>query len=150
VLLGELDRGVAGKARMLDRIDPGEDRVVDSFVAMGMGRDLEAQHVRLVGYGLHFLQAELLGADAVAKREDAARRADLYHLGAIFVQPAHLLTRVLGPADHRRRFLVVVRRQSGIVAMAAGGADRIGCGDDPRSLDPAAVDRLLEADIVEV
>ena len=39
VLLGELDRRVAGEAGMLDRVDAGEDRVVDALVAMGVGGD---------------------------------------------------------------------------------------------------------------
>ena len=56
---------------------------------------LQAEHVRLVGDRLHLLEAELLRADAVAQREHAAGGADLDHLGAIFVQPAHLVARVL-------------------------------------------------------
>ena len=67
VLLGELDRGVAGQAGVLDGVDAGEDRVVDALVAVGVGGDLEAEHVRLVGDRLHLLEAELLRADAVAQ-----------------------------------------------------------------------------------
>ena len=52
---------------MLDRVDAGEDRIVDALVAMGVRRDLEAEHVRFVGDGLHFLERELLRADAVAQ-----------------------------------------------------------------------------------
>ena len=39
---------------MLDRVDAGEDRVADALIAVGVGGDLEAEHVRLVGDGLHF------------------------------------------------------------------------------------------------
>jgi hypothetical protein len=106
--------------------------------------------VRLVGDRLHLLQSELLSADAVTEREDSAGRTNLDHFGAIFVQPAHLLARVPGPADNRWSLLVVIRRQAGVVAVAAGRTDRIGRGDDPRTLDPAAVDRLLQRHVVEI
>ena len=150
VLFGELDRGVAGEARVLDGVDSGEDRIVDPGVAVGMGGDLEPEHVRLVGDRLHLLEAELLRADAVAHREHAAGRADLDHFGAVFVHPAHLLARIFGSADDRRRLLVVIRRQSGVVAMSAGRSDGIGRRDDPWPGHQAGVDRLLQPDVVEV
>ena len=90
---------------MLDGVDAGEDRVVDALVAMGVRGDLEAEHVRLVGDRLHLVEAELLRADAVAEREDAAGRADLDHLGAIFVEPADLFARLLGPLTTDGPFL---------------------------------------------
>ena len=135
---------------MLDGIDAGEDRVADSLVAVGVGGDLQMQHMRLVGDRLHLLEAQLLPADAVAQRKHAARSADLDHLGAIFVHPADLGAALGRAVDHRLHFLVVGRRQAGVVTMAAGRADGIGRRDDPRPRDPAAVDRLLQPDIVEI
>ena len=72
MLLGERDRSVARKARVLDRVDTGEDRVVDSLVAVGVRRDLQPKHMRLVRDRLHCFEAELLGAGAVAERKHAA------------------------------------------------------------------------------
>src|SRR5689334_13340279 len=152
MLLGELDRGVAGEAGVLDGVDPGEDRIMDAFVAVGVGGDLETEHVRLVGDRLHLVIAELLGADRIAEREHSASRADLDDLGAIFVHPADLLARLLRAGDDPRRLLVPDRRWEavGVVAMPAGRSEQISGGDDPRSDHPAAVDRLLQADIVEI
>ena len=52
---------------MLDRVDAGQDRVVDALVAMGVRGDLHAQHMRFIGDRLHLGQAQLLRADAVAQ-----------------------------------------------------------------------------------
>ena len=90
VLNGQLDRRVRGKAGMFDRVDPGEDSVANAFVAMGMGGDFQMEHVGFVGDRLHLIETELLPADAVAEREHATGGADLDHLRAIFVKPAHL------------------------------------------------------------
>ena len=137
---------------MLDGVDPGEDRVVDALVAVSVRRDLEPEHVRLIGDSLHLLETELLSADRVAEREDAAGRANLDHLGAIFVDPADLLARLLRAGDDPRRLLVADRGREavGVVAMAARRSEQIGCRDDPRSNHPAAVDRFLQGYVVEV
>ena len=82
--------GVAGEAGVLDGVDAGEDGVADAVVAVGMGGDLQAEHVGLVGDRLHLVIGQLLSAGAVAQREDAAGGADLDHLGAIFVHLADL------------------------------------------------------------
>jgi hypothetical protein len=105
--------------------------------------------VRLVDDRLHLVIGELLGADRVAVREDPAGGADLDDLGAIFVEPADLGPSLLGAVDDVDLLAVVGGRKLALVAMAAGGADRIAGGDDPRPLDPAAVDRLAEADVLE-
>ena len=55
-------------------------------VAVRVGGDLEAEHVRLVDDRLHLFVGQLLRAARVALREDAAGRADLDHLGAVLVQ----------------------------------------------------------------
>src|SRR3546814_13161716 len=82
--------------------------------------------------------------------KDAAGRADLDDARAELVQPAHLAARFLGAVDHRRLLAVHRRRQSAAVAMPAGRADRPACGDDARSRNIAALDRLLEPDILEL
>src|SRR3546814_3393721 len=80
VLDRELDRLVAREAAMFDRVDSGEDRGADALVAMRVRRDLDPQHVRLVGDRLHLLERQLLRADAVAERRSEEHTSELQSL----------------------------------------------------------------------
>ena len=84
---------------MLDGVDAGADGGLDAGRAVGVGGDLHARHVRLVGDGLHLLVGQLLWPGLVAAREDAAGRADLDHLRAVLALAAHLLRPLLGAVD---------------------------------------------------
>src|SRR3546814_14807583 len=77
VLDRELDRLVARAAAMFDRVDSGEDRGADALGAMRVRRDLDPQHVGLLGAPLHILERQLLRADAAAARKDPEGSPDL-------------------------------------------------------------------------
>ena len=68
---------------MLDRVDAGADRGPDPGRAMGVGGDLQAPYVRLVGDRAQLLLGKLLLAGLGVAREDAAGGADLDHLRAV-------------------------------------------------------------------
>ena len=74
---------------MLDGVDPGADGVVDAGRAVGVGGDLQPQHVGLVDRRLHLLVGHLLGADAVALGEHPAGGAQLDQVGAVLVVAAN-------------------------------------------------------------
>ncbi len=115
-----------------------------------MGGDPHAGGVGLLYDGLDLVEGELLGAGRVAVAEHPAGGADLDHLGAVLVQLADHLAALVGAVDHRIPPLLHRGREEGRVAVAAGRADGVGGGDDPRAHHIAGVDRLPEAHVVEV
>ena len=64
-----LDRGVADHEAVLDAVDPGVERGVDGGVAVGVGGDLEAAAVRLVGDDGELLGRVLLGTRRAGGRD---------------------------------------------------------------------------------
>src|SRR5690606_10498538 len=86
-------------------------------------------------------------------RKNAAGRAHLDHLGAIFALTADLIAQLVGRVADALCLAVLLleaRRQIGAVAMPAGRAQRIAGGYDARPCRIADVDRLFEPDIVAI
>ena len=118
--------------------------------AMGMHRDSQAQHVRLVHQRLHLVEVVLLAAGRVGLGEHAAGAAELDDFGAVLAQLAHRCADLLGAVRDRGRGRRNRRWEFRGVAMAAGGADRVGRRHDARSGHVAGLDALLDGDIVVV
>ena len=136
---------------MLDRVRAGAQRIVDPAGAVRVHRHLHPKRMRRFDQRAHLGQIILLRADRIGARQHAAGAAELDDLRPVLAQPAHQRADRLRPVGHRRRrqHRRHRRRQPfGIVAMPAGGPDRIGGGHDPRPGHIAAVDPLLQRDIV--
>ena len=135
---------------MFDRVDAGADGIRDARGTVGMGGDLEAPHMRLIGDGGQLGQGHLLLTGFGIAREDAAGRADLDHLGPVFADLAHGMAGVLDAVGVEWIGLGHGVRHAGDIAMAAGGSERGARGNDPRPFDEAAVDGLTQGHIGEI
>ena len=90
MLLHQFNRLVVDVSAVLYGIDAGEHGEPDAVAAMGVGRDLAPQAMRLGDDGLHLFERVLRRLRVVAHREDAAGRADFDHVGAVLDHLARL------------------------------------------------------------
>src|SRR5207249_11636022 len=151
---GVLDRlrgGLADQVAVLDRAHARLDGVAHRRVRVGVGQDVLADGVRLLGRRAHLADRELRGVELVGRRHRAAGR---HGLVLIDVAPellapglAHLGLAVGDRADHadaaidRRDPL----RAPPLVAVAAGLRDVVARHEHPRpGVDPF-VDGLAES-----
>ena len=93
----QLDPLVVEVDPVLDRADPGPDRVLDPVRALGVGHDEHPGGGRLLDERVELGRPEVGVARVVPRRQDAAGRRDLDHVRAHPVQLADL------PADLVRR-----------------------------------------------
>ena len=93
LLLHEREGFLAQERAVLDRIDPGQDRVARRPVSVAVGGDLLPQAMGLVDQGRHLLGRQLRRIDLVRQREDAAGGAELDHVGAVLHLEPHRLAK---------------------------------------------------------
>src|SRR3546814_4586905 len=81
---------------MLDRVDARGNRGANALGAMRVRGDAQPPLMRLVGDRGELLLRHLQLARFGVARKDAAGRADLDHLGAIFALAADLIAKLVG------------------------------------------------------
>src|SRR5262249_48450185 len=124
MLFGQGDAFVIDEAAVLDRVDTGEDRVLDGLRAVSVGGDLSAQLVRFLGDGLEFLLSILRGAGLIPFGEHSAGSMNLDQIRAILDVFPHFLAHRPGSIRDALASVVELVRKKVIVAMSAGDAER--------------------------
>src|SRR5262249_5185934 len=119
----EPDSLVIDQARMLYGIDAGQNRFLDRLRAVGMRSDLAPQAVRLDDELLHLFGRILRGAGLVPLGKDAAARANLDEIGAVFDDLSNFGPRFPGSVGHAALTEMKLGRQQIVVAMPAGDAE---------------------------
>ena len=132
---------------MLDGVRSGQQGAADARSAVGVNGDLAAPHVRLFDDGVHLFLGQLLAADRIPVRQDAARRHELDQVRAVLEVLPDLGAQ--GPRAVRSAFadMVVLEGQEIVVGMTARRADRRAGHQHPRAFDLALVDRIAQGDV---
>ena len=99
----QLDRLVVEIDPVVDRADPGPDRVLDPVGALGVGHDEDPGGRRLLDERGQLGRPEVSVPGVVARRQDAARGRDLDDVGPQPDQLADDLADLVGTVDERRR-----------------------------------------------
>src|SRR5262245_59768935 len=151
-LYQQLERLVAHERPVLDAVDAGFDRGADAVVAVGMGGDLETGAVCLVDDDAELLVGVLLRARGSRVRHDPARCAHLDQLRTVLDLVADGLAHLadsVGDAlfDRQRHDVRRERLEHRRVEVPTGRRDGVPRGDDPRPVDPAEVDGLLQCHV---
>ena len=142
---------VIEKRPVFDRVDAGADRDLRPFGAVRVcGRPL-VQPVRFIDEGIHFGLRELRRIDLVGEREHTAGCADLDDVGAVFHLEAHRIAELIRPAcdavGDPGLCAETLIGKTGIVAVAAAGAERVHRDEHPRPDDQAGGDGVAEPDV---
>ena len=110
-LLRQANAFLVDQARVLDRVDPRTNRVLDAVRAMRMGSDFEAPEMRFLRNRPQFVLVQLRLARLRIARKDPAGGADLDDLRAVLALFAHALLESLR----------VVRHAGALAALKLGG-----------------------------
>ncbi len=139
---------------MLDGIDAGADGALGALGAVRVGGGLAPARVRLIDERVQLFLRQLRRVHVVVQREDAARRADLDHVGAVLDVAADGGAHGVGAVGDRgvdAGALVehVGAVADGRVAVAAGRADGAHGDEHPRPLDLAAARGVAQPHVDE-
>ena len=154
LLLHEREGLLAQERAVLDRVDPGQDRVAGGPVAVAVGGDLLPQPVGLVDQGRHLLGRQLRRVDLVGQREHAAGGAELDDVGPVLdldtapprgSRPGPWAIPSAGPSLAEQ-----VVADPVAVGVAAAGAQGVHGDEHPRAGDQPAGDAVAQADVEEV
>ena len=146
----QLDALLVEVEAVLDRVDAGDQGVLDALGALGVGRGLDVGVLRLLDEGPDLLHAVLAGRRLVLLGHDAARGHDLEEVGALAEllagRLADLADPVCQPAQQHR--VAPLLGNEVPVAVARGLGDDLTGGHDAGADDAALGDRPLEEDAV--
>ena len=145
--------GVENRA-VLDRCHAGPHRRLDPGGAVRVCRDPAVELRRGLDDRAHLVFGVLLHAGGIGQRQDAAGRADLDDVGAVFHRIAHRVADFLDAVRHAdfhsafvaQRFRLQPVR---LVAVPAANAEGNPGGDNPRPLNPARIDRIAQRDVAK-
>ena len=152
VLFGKADAFVVDEAGVLDGIDASEDRVLDSFGAVGVSGDFAPCHVRSFGGDFEFFEGVLRGAGTVPFREHTPGGENLDDIDAVFHLSAHDVAKLIDAVGDlkvtffRKHRDARLRREIVEVAVASGDGDARAAGDDARAGNQAVVDGVAQID----
>ena len=152
MLFGKADAFVVDEAGVFNGIDSSEDRVLDSFGAVGVSGDFAPCHVRSFGGDFEFFEGVLRGAGTVSFGEHAAGGENFDDVDAVFHLSAHDVTELINAVGDLKVTLLGEHRDASLrrkiveVAVASGDGDARAAGDYARTGNQAVVDGVAQID----